>query len=48
MVGWPAIGEPELLARLAMPDEEFLTLAMSWAHGARLILRRITALREMR
>jgi hypothetical protein len=31
MGGWPAIGEPELLARLAMSDEEFVALAMSWA-----------------
>jgi hypothetical protein len=33
MAGWPAIGEPELLARLAMPDEEFIPLAMSWAQA---------------
>jgi hypothetical protein len=33
MGGWPAIGEPELLARLAMSDEEFVALAMSWAQA---------------
>jgi hypothetical protein len=33
MSDWPAIGEPELLARLAMSDEEFITLALSWAQA---------------
>jgi hypothetical protein len=33
MGGWPAIGEPELLARLAMSDEEFIALAMGWAQA---------------
>src|SRR3954468_16773062 len=37
MSDWPAIAEPELLARLAMRDEEFIPLAMGWAQavGAR-------------
>ena len=33
MAGWPPIGEPELLARLAMSDEEFIDLAMGWAQA---------------
>jgi hypothetical protein len=33
MGGWPAIGEPDLLERLAMSDEEFTTLAMGWAQA---------------
>jgi hypothetical protein len=33
MGDWPAIGEPELLARLAMSDEGFTTLAMGWAQA---------------
>jgi hypothetical protein len=33
MDSWPAIGEPELLARLAMSDEEFIGLAMGWAQA---------------
>jgi hypothetical protein len=33
MGDWPAIGEPELLARLAMSDEEFIPLAMGWAQA---------------
>jgi hypothetical protein len=33
MGGWPAIGEPELLARLAMSDEEFIALAMGWVQA---------------
>lgn len=33
MGGWPAIGEPDLLARLAMSDEEFIDLAMGWAQA---------------
>jgi hypothetical protein len=33
MGGWPVIGEPELLARLAMSDEEFIELAMGWAQA---------------
>ena len=33
MAGWPAISEPELLARLAMLDEEFVPLALSWAQA---------------
>jgi hypothetical protein len=31
MAGWPEIGDPELLARLTMPDEAFVALAMRWA-----------------
>ena len=33
MGGWPPIGEPELLERLAMSDEEFITLAMGWVQS---------------
>lgn len=33
MGDWPAIGEPELLARLAMSDEKFTELAMGWAQA---------------
>ncbi len=33
MASWPAIGEPELLARLAMSDEEFVELALGWAQA---------------
>jgi hypothetical protein len=33
MTGWPAISEPELLSRLAMPDDEFTELAMGWAQA---------------
>jgi hypothetical protein len=33
MSGWPEIREPELLARLAMADEEFIPLAMGWAQA---------------
>jgi hypothetical protein len=33
MGGWPAIGERELLERLAMSDEEFIALAMGWVQA---------------
>jgi hypothetical protein len=33
MDGWPTIGEPELLARLSMSDEEFIALAMGWVQA---------------
>ena len=33
MSPWPVIGEPELLARLAMPDEQFIAHISGWTRG---------------